>query len=57
MEDYKNEISFAKKTIYWIIGLSMLTYIIGLVFIKKEESNKTKNKIKNESTIKTKKSY
>jgi hypothetical protein len=57
MEDYKNEISFAKKTIYWIIGLSMLTCIIGLIFIKKEESNKTKNKIKNESTIKTKKSY
>lgn len=47
MEDYKKEISFAKKTIYWIIGLSLLTSVIGLVLTKTKEATHIEDAVQN----------
>lgn len=47
MEDYKNEISFAKKTIYWIIGLSLLTSVVGLVLTKTKEATHIEDAVQN----------
>ena len=47
MEDYKDEISFAKKTIYWIIGLSLLTSVVGLVLTKTKEATHIEDAVQN----------
>jgi hypothetical protein len=47
MEDYKNEISFAKKTIYWIIGLSLFASVVGLVLTKTKEATHIEDAVQN----------
>ena len=47
MEDYKNEISFAKKTIYWIIGLSLFASVVGLVLTKAKEATHIEDAVQN----------
>jgi hypothetical protein len=47
MEDYKNEISFAKKTIYWIIGLSLFASVVGLVLTKAKEATHIEEAVQN----------
>jgi hypothetical protein len=47
MEDYKNEISFAKKTIYWIIGLSLLGSTVGLFLTKAKEATHIEDAVQN----------
>ena len=47
MEDYKNEISFAKKTIYWIIGLSLLGSTVGFFLTKAKQATHIKNAVHN----------
>jgi NAD+--asparagine ADP-ribosyltransferase len=38
MQDFKEEISFGKKIIYWVIGLSFSLSIIGFVIHKTTEA-------------------
>ena len=47
MEDYKNEISFAKNTIYWIIGLSLFASVVGLVLTKAKEATHIEDAVQN----------
>ena len=47
MEDYKNEISLAKKTIYWIIGLSLLCSTIGFFLTKAKEATHINDAVQN----------
>jgi CRISPR/Cas system CMR-associated protein Cmr5 small subunit len=47
MEDYKNEISLAKKTIYWIIGLSLLGSTIGFFLTKAKEATHIEDAVQN----------
>ena len=47
MDDYKNEISFAKKTIYWIIGLSLFASVVGLVLTKAKEATHIEDAVQN----------
>jgi CRISPR/Cas system CMR-associated protein Cmr5 small subunit len=47
MEDYKNEISLAKKTIYWIIGLSLLGSTIGFFLTKAKEATHINDAVQN----------
>lgn len=47
MEDYKDEISFAKKTIYWIIGLSLLASTVGFFLTKAKEATHIEDAVQN----------
>ena len=47
MEDYKNDISLAKKTIYWIIGLSLLGSTIGFFLTKAKEATHINDAVQN----------
>lgn len=45
MEDFKEEISFGKKIIYWIIGLSILLSIGGFILNKATEATHLKDAV------------
>lgn len=45
MEDFKEEISFGKKIIYWIIGLSILLSIAGFLVNKATEATHLKDAV------------
>lgn len=47
MEDFKEEISFGKKIIFWIIGLSCLLSIIGFVIHKTKEVTHINDAVQN----------
>ena len=45
MEEFKEEISFGKKVIYWIIGLSILLSIGGFILNKASEATHLKDAV------------
>lgn len=45
MEEFKEEISFGKKVIYWIIGLSILLSIGGFILNKATEATHLKDAV------------
>jgi hypothetical protein len=45
MEEFKNEVSFAKKIIYWVIGLVVFLSIGGFFLNKASEASHTKDAV------------
>lgn len=47
MEEYKKEVKFAKRIIYWIIGLSIVGSVIGFIVRKTGEAAHVKDAVQN----------
>lgn len=47
MEEYKKEVKFAKRIIYWIIGLSIVGSVIGFIVRKTGEAAHVQDAVQN----------
>jgi len=47
MDEFKEEISFAKKTVYWIIGLVVLISVVGYFVTKGKQATHLDDAVQN----------